>query len=89
VVHARNDRAEPGADLLRFERLAIDVARLCWPAPAQAARRQSILMWEGRVGQYVEQNLSDPDLSAESIAQRFGVSSRFVHINPRAQPEAE
>jgi AraC family transcriptional activator of tynA and feaB len=37
-------------------------------------------MWERRVHQYVEQNLSDPELSAESMAHRFGVSPRFVHM---------
>jgi AraC-like DNA-binding protein len=74
------ERAEPGAELRPFERLALDAARLCWPAPARTARRQSILAWEHRVYQYVEQNLSDPELGAGSIAQRFGVSARFVHM---------
>ena len=37
-------------------------------------------MWERRVFEYVEQNLNDPDLGAQSIAERFGITPRFVHM---------
>jgi AraC-like DNA-binding protein len=71
---------EPRVDLSRFEQLAIDIARLSWPAPARTARRESMLLWEHRIRQHVHDNLHDPQLNAASIARRFGVSSRFVHM---------
>jgi len=63
-----------------LEQLAVDVARLTWPAPARSARRESMTEWERRVRQHVEQNLADPELDAASIARRFGVSARFIHM---------
>jgi AraC-like DNA-binding protein len=64
----------------RLEQLTLDVASLCWPEPARVSRRQSMLSWERRVREHVEQNLHDPDLDAASIGRRLGVTARFVHL---------
>jgi AraC-like DNA-binding protein len=64
----------------RLEQLTLDVARLCWPEPARISRRQSMLSWERRVREHVEQNLHDPGLGAASIGRRLGVTARFVHL---------
>ena len=73
-------KIESSAELPRFERLAFDAARLCWPAPERATPRESILMWKRRVLEHVEHHLHDPDLSAQSIAHRFSITPRFVHM---------
>jgi len=73
-------RVDSGVEPSRFERLALEVARVCWPMPVRAKPRGSILMWERRVLDYVEQNLRDPALDAHSIAARFGITARFVHM---------
>jgi AraC-like DNA-binding protein len=73
-------RSESSVDPVRFERLAHDAARLCWPVPTRVKPRESILMWQRRVLDHVERNLCDPDLDAQSIAARFGVTPRFVHM---------
>jgi AraC-like DNA-binding protein len=70
-----------GARWQHLEQLTLDVAKLCWPvAAARGSRRQSMLSWERRVREHVEQNLDDPDLGAASIARRLGVTARFVHL---------
>jgi AraC-like DNA-binding protein len=71
---------EPNAELPCIEQLAIDIAKLSWPASARKARGESMLAWERRLRRHVHENLHDPQLSAASSARRFGVSSRFVHM---------
>jgi AraC-like DNA-binding protein len=73
-------RFEITAELPSFERLTLDAARLCWPARERFVPRQPIQLWERRIREYVEQHLSDPELGAKSIALRFGISPRFVHM---------
>lgn len=70
---------DPAAELPCADRLAVDVARVCWPAPARA-RRRPMLYWVEQICSHVERHLDEPDLDAGSIARRFGVSVRFVHL---------
>jgi AraC-like DNA-binding protein len=73
-------RVDSSARSQHLEQLTLDVARLCWETTRRSTRKQSMLSWERRVREHVEQNLEDPDLSAATIARRLGVTARFVHL---------
>jgi AraC family transcriptional activator of tynA and feaB len=61
-------------------RMVVDAAKLCWPMQSDLKRREPMMEWERRVREYVSQNLRDQDLSAASIARRYSVSTRFIHM---------
>jgi AraC-like DNA-binding protein len=66
--------------LAQLASLVTNVAALCWPTQLPSRRRHSILAWEQRFHAHIADNLRDRRLSAASIAQRFGISTRFVHM---------
>jgi len=68
------------AEIARLASLATEITRCCWPTRLPARRRNSLTAWEQRIRAYIAGNLRDPRLSAASMAQQFGISTRFVHM---------
>lgn len=58
----------------------LNLIRLTWPSPSMPPSRASAGAWRQRLLRHVEQHLADPDLDAESIADQFGITRRYVQM---------
>lgn len=72
--------ATSNSEVAGLASLAVEIIRCCWPSRAPARRRNSLRDWEQRIHAHIAGNLRNARLSAATIAERFGVSTRFVHM---------
>ncbi len=93
AVHRGDECALLGAFIGRLGRLGpgdqapgsllettLNLIQLTWTAPRPAPARAPAAAWRERLRRHVDQHLGDPGLSAESMAEHFGVSPRYVQM---------